>query len=58
MHFAGIPMTVEKAVTVATVVFYVTRYFATPACLSLSELPPPPAPQPWWNGTAVVHARL
>jgi hypothetical protein len=29
MHFAGIPMTVEKAITVATVVFYVTRYFAT-----------------------------
>jgi hypothetical protein len=58
MHFAGIPMTVEKAMTVATVVFYVTRHFATPTCLSLSELPPPPAPQPWWNGTAVVHGHL
>jgi hypothetical protein len=47
MHFAGVPMTVEKAITVATVVFYVTRYFAMPATA--------PAPQPWWNGTAVVY---
>jgi hypothetical protein len=50
MHFAGIPMTVEKAVTVATVVFYVTEHLATPACLT--------EPPPWWNGTAVVHAHL
>jgi hypothetical protein len=28
MHFAGVPMTVEKAVTVATVVFTVTKFFA------------------------------
>jgi hypothetical protein len=44
-----------KAVTVATLIFYLTRHFATPACLSLDELPAPP---PWWNGTAVVHAHL
>jgi hypothetical protein len=55
MHFAGIPMTVGKAVTVAMAVFYVTRFFAMPACLTPSELPPAP---PWWNGTAVVHAQL
>jgi hypothetical protein len=29
MHFAGVPMTVQKAITVATVVFYLTKYFAT-----------------------------
>jgi hypothetical protein len=45
MHFAGVPMTVEKAIAVATAIFYVTRYFATPEA----------APGPWWNGTAVVN---
>ena len=29
MHFAGIPMTVEKAFTVGTILFYLTRYFGS-----------------------------
>jgi hypothetical protein len=54
MQFAGIPMTVEKTITVATIIFYFTRYFATPACAAscVRELT---TPQPWWNGTAVVY---
>jgi hypothetical protein len=31
MHFAGIPMTVEKSVKVAVLVLYLTKYFAMPA---------------------------
>jgi hypothetical protein len=49
MHFAGIPMTVEKAVTMATAIFYLTRYFAKPVPGGAQ-----PQRQPWWNGTAVV----
>jgi hypothetical protein len=45
MHFSGVPMTVEKAIAVATAIFYVTRHFAMPEA----------APVPWWNGTAVVN---
>jgi hypothetical protein len=29
MHFAGVPMTVEKAIAVGTALLYLTRYFAT-----------------------------
>ena len=49
MHFAGIPMSAQKAI------FYLTKYFATTAGEVVCKLPPAP-PQPWWNGTAVVFA--
>ena len=55
MHFAGIPMSAQKAATVGTAIFYLTKYFATTAGEVVCKLPPAP-PQPWWNGTAVVFA--
>ena len=58
MHFAGIPMTVGKAVTVAVAVFYVTRFFAMPACLTPSELPRRHRGGTVRPGTAVVRAQL
>ena len=42
MHFAGVPMSVEKAVSVGTVLFYLTRYAAAhPESVSHTQYPTP-----------------